>query len=448
MTAPRKMNLGLFMVQSGIHVASWLDPSTPLNASSDLGHYIRMTQTAERGKFDFVFEADTPAIPTDNMTAWSRSAFFLTKFEPMTLIAVLSTVTKRIGLGATMSTSFNEPYNIARFFASLDLISGGRGGWNVVTTASDYAARNFGMPKLPSHDERYERAREFVAVVKALWDTYDGDAFIRDRKSALYIDPEKFHVLKHQGKYFSVQGALASERSPQGQPVIFQAGVSDAGRELAAETADAVFGSADTLAKAQALYKDIKGRMAKHGRAPEELKLLPGLSLLLADSQQEAEDKYQTLQELIHPDVMRQFLGEDLEIDLTNTGLDQPLTEDMLPSKGNAHEAYFNYLSNIIRTQKPTLRQLYFMWSARGRNTFRGTPAQAADLMEQFFVERGADGFMVSFQMMGNDVDNFVRTVIPLLQQRELFRTDYEGTTLRQHLGLEHPSSMYARHCA
>jgi N-acetyl-S-(2-succino)cysteine monooxygenase len=445
MTAPRKMNLGLFMVQSGIHVASWLDPSTPLNAASDLGHYIRMTQTAERGKFDFVFEADTPAIPTDNTTAWSRSAFFLTKFEPMTLISILSTVTRRIGLGATMSTTFNEPYNIARFFASMDLISGGRGGWNVVTTASDYAARNFGLQKLPSHDERYERAREFVAVVKALWDTYDDDAFIRDRKSALYIDPEKFHVLKHHGKHFSVQGALASERSPQGQPVIFQAGVSDGGRELAAETADAVFGSADTLVKAQTLYKDIKGRMAKYGRSPDELKLLPGLSLLLADSQQEAEDKYQTLQELIHPDVMRQFLGEDLEIDLSNTALDQQLTEDMLPSKGNAHEAYFNYLSNIIRTQKPTLRQLYFMWSARGRNTFRGTPAQAADLMEQFFVERGADGFMISFQMMGNDVEDFVQSVIPLLQRRELFRTDYQGTTLREHLGLERPSSMYSR---
>jgi FMN-dependent oxidoreductase (nitrilotriacetate monooxygenase family) len=438
------MSLGLLMEPNGVHIASWLDPSTQMDAARDLDYWVRMAQTAERGKFDFIFEADTPAIPTDHIPARSRRAFRLTKFEPLTLLSALSAVTSRIGLGGTMSTSFNEPYNVARLFASLDLLSGGRGGWNVVTTANDYAARNFGLDQLPPHDDRYERAREFVGVVRALWDSYEDDAFIFDRQSSLYIDPDKFHVLQHQGKYFSVRGAIPSARSPQGQPVIIQAGASNAGRELAAETAEVVFGSADSLPKAQALYADIKGRMAKYDRHPDTLKLLPGLSMILADSQQEAEDKYQALQALIHPDVMRHVLAEDLEVDLAGVPLAATITEDMLPARGNMHEAYFNHLVGIIRTEKPTLQQLFFRWSTRGRNTFRGTPKQVADLMEEFFVSEAADGFMISFQTTGNSLNEFVDRVVPELQRRGLFRKEYEGTTLREHLGLKRPPNRYA----
>ncbi len=445
MTTNRKMRLGLLSRNTGAHIASWLSPETQASAAGDLSYYIKMVQTAERGKFDFFFETDSPGIATDNMVTWSRNGFRHTKFEPLTLLSVLSASTTHLGLGGTMSTTFNEPYNVARAFASLDLITGGSGGWNVVTTANDYAARNFGLDKLPPHDERYERAYEFVEVVRKLWDTYEDDAFIWNRETSQYIDPDKFHPLEHDGKFFKVHGAIASMRSPQGQPVIFQAGASNAGRDFAAATADVVFGSARDLTKAQALYKDIKTRMLKFGRDPDDLKLLPGLSMVLADSAEEAEQRYQALQDLVHPDVMRQTLQEDLEMNLRDFPLDEPIPEDKLPEKANQHEAYFNYLTNLIRTEKPTLRQLFHHWSNRGRNVFCGTPKQAADLMEQFFTSEAADGFMISFQTMPQQLDLFVDTVIPDLQRRGLFRTEYEGKTLRENLGLKRPKNSYLK---
>ena len=448
MTAPRQMHLGLLMEPTGTHIASWLDPRSYPPAAFDIDYWLRMARQAEAAKFDLIFEADNPGMPITHLLARSRRAFRLSKFEPMTLLAAQATATSHIGLGGTLSTTFNEPYNVARVLASLDLVSRGRAAWNIVTSADNNAARNFGMASMPAHADRYRRAAEFVDVVKKLWTSYEDDAFILDREQAMFVDPGKFHIVDHKGAHFNVHGALPSARSPQGHPVLIQAGSSGAGRELAAEHAEVVFGSADTLEKAQALYKDIKSRMAAYGRTPDQLKLLPGLSMVIADSAAQAEDEYQALQARIHPDVMLQVLSEDLEIDLAGVPLDAPFPVDLLPKKGNLHEAYFEHLSRLIREERPTVRQLFFRWSTRGRNTFRGTPMQVADLMEEFFTQDGADGFMVSFQVMGDYFDRFVREVVPELQRRGLFRTEYRGSTLRDHLGLPfpvHPAASLAR---
>jgi FMN-dependent oxidoreductase (nitrilotriacetate monooxygenase family) len=444
MNADKQMRLALMHMNTGVHIASWQDPKGRASDAADINHYIKNAQQAERGKFDLVFDTDSPGVSDEQIETWSRRGFRHTKFEPLTLLSVIASHTKYIGLGGTMSTSFNQPFSIARLFASLDLISGGRSAWNVVTSANDYAARVYGLDKLPPHDDRYARAHEFVEVVKGFWDTYEDDAFVWDIENSRYIDPDKFHSLQHEGEHFKVRGALALMRSPQGQPVIAQAGLSNAGRELAAETAEIIFGSADTIPKALEYYNDVKGRMAKYGRESEDLKILPGFSMMLADSKEEAEEKFHILDELVHPDVMRQILEEDLEMDLRGFPLDEPIPVEALPETSNSHLAYFNYLSNIVRTEKPTMRKLYQHWAGRGRNTFCGTPMQAADRMEEFFLSGGLDGFMISFQTTPEaQLEIFVEKVIPELQRRGLFRTEYAGKTLRENLNLKRPPNRY-----
>ena len=442
MNADGKLRLGFLMNSSGVHPAAWMHPDAPPHCGTDIEYYTAMARTAERAKFDMLFRADTPAARTRDLEAWSRYPLFMNVLEPMTLLAALAGATERIGLGATTSTSFTEPYNIARQFASLDRMSGGRAGWNVVTSANEYVAMNFGMDELPPHAERYGRARESVKLVQALWDTWEDDAFVRDRASGLFFDPAKQHKVVHQGQHFTLDGALNIERSVQGQPVIIQAGQSETGRTLAAETAEVVFASANTLERAQRFYADVKGRMAAFGRDPDDMKVMPGLSVVLGESAQEAEDKFQAMQALTHIRVSLRFLAGDLETELDDLPLDEPIPESRIPKTSNLHQEFFARIVETIRRDKPTLRELATSYS-RGRNTFRGTAVQVVDMMQEWYEGGGADGFMMSFQVLPTGLDDFCRLVVPEMQRRGVFRTEYEGRTLREHLGLRRPPNRH-----
>ncbi len=444
MGTQRMMSLALLAHATGGHPASWLHPSTNPAAGTDIEHYRAMARLCELGRFDLFFIADTPAARTENLHAWSRFPMFMNVFEPVTLLTALAGATERIGLGGTVSTSFSEPYNVARQFASLDHISHGRAAWNVVTSANDYAARNFGHTALPPHALRYERAGEFVDVVRQLWNSWDDDAFIRDRESGLYFDPARLHPVHHQGRFFTVDGALNIARSPQGHPVIIQAGASDTGLELAARTAELVFASASEPGAAKCSYDELKGRLAKYGRAPDELKILAGLPVMVGRSQQEADDKFAALQALVHPDVGRFRLGSDLEMDLSDLPLDEPIPEERIPKTANFHKAFFDGIVKMIREENLTLRQLYLRYE-RGRKTITGTPQRIADVMEAWFTSGACDGFMMQFHLVPDGLADFVHNVVPELQRRGLFRREYEGRTLRDHLGLQRPANPNTR---
>jgi FMN-dependent oxidoreductase (nitrilotriacetate monooxygenase family) len=437
------MALAILATGTGSHAASWLHMSTHPTGGTDIAHYRHLVQLAERAKFDLFFIADTPAARTEKLEAYARFPMFMNVFEPVTLLATLAGATRRIGLGGTVSTSFSEPYNVARQFASLDHLSAGRAGWNVVTSANDFAARNFGHSRLPPHAERYARAREFVHVVQALWDSWEDDAFIRDRGRGLFFDPDRQHKVDHHGRFFTVDGALNIERTPQGQPVIIQAGASETGKDFAAETAEVVFASSNELARGQAFYADLKGRMTKYGRSPDQLKILTGLPVIVADTDDQARQRYEELQGLIHPDVGRLRLGMDLEVDLSDLPLDEPVPESIIPKTSNLHQMYFNRIAEMIRTEKLTLRQLYMRYE-RGNKTLCGSVATVADYMEEWLTGGAADGFMLNFPTLPDGLEVFVAKVVPELQRRGLFRTEYTGTTLREHLGLVRPANRHS----
>jgi FMN-dependent oxidoreductase (nitrilotriacetate monooxygenase family) len=437
----KQMVIGALIHANGSHSASWLMQEAQPNASTDIDYYRAMAQLAERGKFDFFFIADTPAARTENLKAWSRAPLFMNVLEPITLLSAVAGATTHIGLGATASTSFYEPYNIARLFASLDHISHGRAAWNVVTSANDYAARNFGLDRLPPHGDRYEKAREFVEVVDALWDTWEDGAYVYDQKDSMSFVPEKQHMLDHKGKYFTVHGALNIARTPQGKPVIIQAGASDTGRDFAAEFAEVVFGSSATLPKAKEYYQDLKQRVGKFGRQADDLKIASGISVVIGDTEQEARAKLESWQELIHPDVGVMRLGMDLETDLSDLPLDQPVPEHRIPKSSNFHKAYFDEIAGMIR-EGLTLRDIARRYN-RSKATFCGTPKQVADHMETWVSEGACDGFMISFLALPSTLKDFVEKVVPELQRRGLFRMDYSGRTLREHLGLRRPENRY-----
>lgn len=434
----RRLALATLIHPTGYHVASWRHPAVRAEGSTDIDYYRGLAQLAERGLFDLFFIADTPAARTSGLEHFARAPLFMNVFEPITLLAAISGATTHIGLGGTASTSFAEPYNIARQFASLDHISHGRAAWNVVTSANDFAARNFGLDRLPPHGERYARAREFVDVVRKLWDSWEDDAFLRDKASGLFLDPAKQHPVKHEGAHFRVNGALNIARAPQGRPVIIQAGASETGRDFAAETAEVVFSSEPTFEAAKGFYDDLKGRMPRFGRAAESLKVLAGLPVLVADSADEAEAMHQELQALMHPDVGRGRLAMDLEADLSGLDLDQPIPEDRIPQKANFHQAYFEHIVRMIRQERLTLRQLYLRYE-RGNRTIRGTAREIADTMQAWFEGGACDGFMLLFNLLPRDMEAFIEKVVPELQKRGLMRLAYEGRTLRETLGLARP---------
>ncbi|MFD2141910.1 LLM class flavin-dependent oxidoreductase [Ancylobacter oerskovii] len=442
MSSGKKMVLGGLFEANGYHSSAWLLPSAVDTAPTDVEYFQRIARLAEEGKLDFFFLADTPAARTENLDAWTRGPLYMNMLEPITLLTAIAGATSHIGLGATASTSFYEPYNVARLFASLDHISHGRAAWNVVTSANDFAARNFGLDRLPPHDKRYAKAREFFQVVRALWDTWEDDAFIHDKANARMFDPGKFHVLDHEGEFFRVHGGLNMARPPQGSPVIFQAGASETGKEFAAETAEVVFGTGATLDEAVQFYGDLKGRMAKFGRHPDELKILSGVSIVVGDNEQHAREKWAAWQDAVHIDIGLMYLKTDLETDLSDLPLDEPVPPSRIPAGSNHHQVYFEEIVGLIR-QGLTLREVCKRYN-RSKAIFFGDAVQVADQM-QAWVEAGAsDGFMMAFPVLPDSLTEFTSQVVPELQRRGLFRRTYEGATLRDNLGLRRPPNRYA----
>ncbi|WP_437293509.1 LLM class flavin-dependent oxidoreductase [Sorangium sp. So ce426] len=437
----RKIRLGAFLPGAGHHVAAWRHPQAQADGGINFAHYKRIAQAAERAKFDAVFLADGLALQ-NRPGAQGRTAYGAS-FEPVTLFSALAVVTERIGFIATASTTYEEPYLLARKFASLDHISQGRAGWNVVTTGGGEAAGNFGLDAHPDHAQRYVRAREFVDVVTGLWDSWEDDAFLRDKASGAYYDPAKLHRLDHKGKFFSVRGPLNIPRPPQGHPVIVQAGSSEAGRELAAETAEVIFTAQQTLEDAQAFYADVKGRMARYGRHPDQLKIMPGVFPVVARTESEARAKYQELQDLILPEVGLSLLsGLSGGVDLSAYPVDGSLPE--LPETNN-NKSRQALMFDIARKRNLSIRELY-LWvaGARGHWTIVGSVEQIADQLEAWFTQGGADGFNVMPPWLPGGLDDFIELVIPELRRRGLFRTEYEGRTLRENLGLARPANRHA----
>lgn len=435
------MKLGVLISDVGVHPAAWLDPNSLLGGEISFPFYLKLARLAEAGKLDFFFVADTLASRAGDMAGVTRQCAYTGHFEPLTLMAALAAATQRIGLAATISSTYSEPYNAARMFASLDHISGGRAGWNVVTTAYGPAAANFGRTMQDDHALRYRRANEFVDVMNGLWDSWDDDAFIRDRASGIHFDPAKRHPLEHKGEFYSVKGPLNVPRPPQGRPVAISAGGSEPGKELAARTSEVVFSVDRDLPSARAYYKDLKGRMAKHGRAPHELAVMTALNPFVGETDEQAQEAFAELQGRIHPDVGRAILSVDLEVDLRGLPVDEPIPDGMLPAKANATTSYFDMMRQTMGEKTLTVRQLYEAVAASrgGMNAVVGSPKTIADRMEEWFCDGATDGFMVRISHLPDGLDKFVSLVVPELQRRGLFRKDYTGATLRDHLGLARP---------
>jgi len=439
MAESRQLHLGAFMRPISIHTGAWRYPGAYPDANFNFAHIKRFAQTLERGKFDAFFMADHLAVLNMPVEALKRS-HTVTSFEPFTLLSALAGATERIGLVATASTTFDQPYHIARRFASLDHLSGGRAGWNIVTTSNPDAALNFGLDDHVEHDERYRRAREFYDVVTGLWDSFADDAFIRNVETGIYFDPARLHVLDHKGPHLSVRGPLNIARPIQGWPVIVQAGASEAGRQLAAETAEVVFGAQSSLAGGQRFYADVKGRMEKLGRDPEHLKILPGAFVVVGDTVAEARKKRALLDSLVHYDSAVASLSIALGHDASGFDPDGPLPE--IPETNDSKSGRERVIE-LARREGLTVRQLAQRLGGFSGLAFVGTPAGIADEMEQWLVERGSDGFNVMFPHLPGGLDDFVDRVVPELQRRGLFRRDYEGTTLRDHLGLPRPANRF-----
>ena len=440
MTQQRQLRLGAFMRPVSIHTSAWRYPGGYSDANFNFQHYVRFIQTLERGCFDAFFMADHLAVLNMPMAALKRSAT-VTSFDPLTLLPALAALTSHIGLIATASTSYNDPYHIARKFASLDHISGGRAGWNVVTSANPHEALNFGREQHLDHAERYKRAREFYEVVTGLWDSWADDAFIRDVEQGVYFDPARMHVLDHKGDDFTVRGPLNVARPVQGWPVIVQAGSSEAGRQLAAETAEMVFSADVVLEVAQAFYADVKGRMAALGRDPEHLKIMPGAFVVVGSSLAEAEDRKARLDALVHPDSGISSLSVMLGCDASAFELDGPLPD--IP-ESNASRSGRDKLVSMARERHMSVRQLaQWVGGAFGILEMIGTPAMIADQMQAWLEQRACDGFNVMFPYLPAGLDDFVSEVVPELQRRGIFRQRYEAHTLREHLGLPRPANRF-----
>ena len=438
MTQQRKMRIGVFLSGSGGNMASWRHPNAVPDGAVNLEYYRDMTRTAEDAKLDFAFFGDGLYISEKSHPN------FLVRFEPLTLLAALSMVTTHIGLAATLSTTYSDPYTVARQFSSIDHLSDGRAGWNIVTSPLEGSAANYSKPEHPQHDLRYRMAGEFVEITKGLWDSWEDDAFIRDKESGVFIDPSKMHRLDHKGEFFSVQGPLNISRSKQGSPVLIQAGSSEAGRGFAAKIADAIFTGQATSSDAAGFYRDIKTRAEESGRDPGQVLILPGCSPVVGDTPEEAEAKYQEIANLVVIDDALNYLGRYFnDIDFSPYDLDEPFP-DLGDFGRNGWESTTDRIKQVAKEESLTLREMALR-STTPRNEFIGTPTQVADSMQRWFENGAADGFMLVPSVLPQGFNDFVEHVLPILKERGLFRTEYEADTLRGNLGLPKPENRYAK---
>jgi FMN-dependent oxidoreductase (nitrilotriacetate monooxygenase family) len=439
MPVPRRMHLNLFIHGVGHHEAAWRLPESDPFANTDIGHFVNLARIAEVGKMDSVFFADGPVLLGD-------PAFRpLGRLEPLTLLGALSMATERIGLIATASTTYKEPYDLARTFASLDHISGGRAGWNIVTTAGDEAARNFGRDGQADHKARYDRAVDFLEVATKLWDSWEDGAQIGDKELGVFADREQIRRIDHVGPCFKVAGPLNVPRSPQGHPVLVQAGSSEDGKNFAARFAEAVFTAQRSLPEGQEFYDDLKRRAVALGRAPAEIVVLPGIVPVLGATEAEARERDREFEERINPGYGLTQLSRFFNMDLTGLELDGPLPELPVEDEIEGHKSRTTLIVDLASKEHLTVRELLAkLGGGRGHRTFVGTPEQLADTLELWFENGAADGFNIMPAAMPADLRTFVDTVIPILQRRGLFRTEYEGGTLREHYGLPRPRNRLA----
>lgn len=438
-TGKRSMKISVFLTADGnYHMAGWRLPGSYTDSGCNIHRWVELARTIERGKLDMLFIADGSGVGgTDDMETLSYTSR-IDRMDPITILSALAMTTRNIGLVATISTTYHQPFNLARAVASLDHVSGGRAGWNIVTSANKDDALNFNLDAHIPHSERYERAEEFVDVVRGLWDSYDEDAFPRDKITGRYMDPRRVHILNHKGKYFSVRGPLNVARPPQGHPVLLQAGSSEAGMNLSARTADVVFTSQSSVSGAQAFYENVKSRCDRFGRSPDHLKIMPGVLLFIGETEVQAREKYEYLQSLIPINVALQRLSNNLGgVDLSGFPLDGPLPE--IPVNTARVSAVESYLA-IARRDNLSIRQTAMRAAAAKHHwTVIGSPKQVADQLEEMFNSGGADGFNILASDVPGGITDFVEMVAPELQRRGLFRTEYEGHTLRENLGVPTP---------
>ena len=438
MTNERKMRLGAFLAGTGSNMASWRHPNAVADAAINLDYYRQLTRKAETAKLDFVFFGDGLYISEKSHPN------FLNRFEPVTLLAALAMDTTKIGLAATLSTSYSEPFTVARQFASIDHISGGRAGWNIVTSPLEGSALNYSKAEHPQHDLRYRMAAEYIEVTKGLWDSWEDDAFVRNKETGQFIDPEKLHRVNHKGEFFSVQGPLTISRSKQGRPILIQAGSSEAGKDFASQVADAVFTGQANIDDAREFYQDVKGRAVKHGRRPEEILMLPGCNPIVGSPAAEAEQKYQEIANLVVIGDALNYLGRYFnDIAFTQYDLDEQFPE-LGDFARNGWESATDRIKKVSREEGLTLRQMALR-STTPKGPFIGTAEHIADTMQAWFEAGAADGFMMNASVLPQGFDDFVDHVLPILKDRGLFRTEYEHDTLRGNLGLAKPANRYAK---
>ena len=436
MAERQMMRIGTFLAGTGSNMASWRHPTAVPDAAINLDYYRRLTRKAEDAKLDFAFFGDGLYISEKSHPN------FLNRFEPLTLLAALAMDTTRIGLAATLSTTYSDPYTVARQFMSIDHISNGRAGWNVVTSPLEGSALNYNKPEHPAHDLRYRMATEYIEITKGLWDSWEDDAFIRDQAKGQFIDEAKMHRLNHVGEFFSVQGPLNISRSPQGRPVLIQAGSSGAGRGFAAQIADAVFTGQANRASAEEFSSDVKSRAAAAGRNPAEVLIMPGCSPIVGRTPEEAEQKYLEIAGLVEVNQALNYLGRYFnDLDFTQYDLDAPFPE--LGDYGrNGWESSTDSIKKTAREKELTLREMALQVTTP-RHEFIGTAEQVADTMQEWFESGACDGFMLSGAVLPQGFDDFVDHVLPILKERGLFRTEYEAGTLRGNLGLPKPENRY-----
>ncbi|MDQ0881905.1 LLM class flavin-dependent oxidoreductase [Peribacillus sp. V2I11] len=436
----KTVKLGVFLAGTGHHVASWRHPNANPKANMNIDYFKGLAQTAEKGLFDLLFLADSLSVAKDSHPN------ILTRFEPLTLLSYLASATSNIGLVSTASTTYEEPFNVARKFASLDHITSGRAGWNVVTTSLASTAVNFNKSEHLEHGLRYKRATEFVEVTKKLWDSWEDDTLVIDKETGQFIDECKFHEINHQGEFFSVKGPLNISRSPQGHPVIVQAGSSGDGQLLAAKHAEIVFTAQENKEDAISFYHELKGQLAAFNREKSSLSIMPGLFPIVGQTEKEAQEKYEALQELIIPEIGLAVMGRYFgNVDFSNIPLDTPFADISLPDNVDSIQSKYDLIVKRATNENLTLRQTY-QWVAgsRGHHIAIGTPTQIADKIEDWVNGNAADGFNIMPALLPDSLTDFVELVVPELQSKGIFRTKYESNTLRGNLGLDKPVNQYS----